>query len=177
MKIEKLVRTKTPEIQIGGQPNKGTRDHLLKCILTMREFRRKEKPLVFVLVDISKCFDKVRLTDLIYEGLKMGCNEAVLEYIYDFLNEYVLHQKHNNSHTFLKDTSNRFETVPNTSNTRASESLCARFAQRGRISSSKQVHLKTTIQLSEMDREKPAYYVAFYKLSYIVLTVLKCILH
>ena len=86
-KVEKLVRKKTPEIQIGGQPSKGTRDHLLRCILTMREFKRKKEPLIFVLVDISKCFDKVRLLDLIYEGLKMGCNEAVLEYIYDFSNE------------------------------------------------------------------------------------------
>lgn len=86
-KITRHVRNNTPDIQVGGMPNRGSRDNLLISIIAMREFERRKQPFACVLLDISKCFDKVKLSDLVYEALRIGCNPAVIKYIFQLSDE------------------------------------------------------------------------------------------
>ena len=57
-RINRKIKDNISEVQIGGMEGKGSRDHLMSCILSMREFERQRTPLAFLLLDITKCFDK-----------------------------------------------------------------------------------------------------------------------
>ena len=80
-KIESKVRENTSSTQIGGIPRKSTRDHLLACLLSMRHFQRIGKPVILLLLDISKCFDKIKLSDMLFEALQLGCKPAIVKYL------------------------------------------------------------------------------------------------
>lgn len=89
-KITRNIRDNTPEIQIGGMPERGCRDNILVTILTMRQYERMRKPLIMTLLDISKCFDKVKLSDCVYEAMRTGCSPAVVEYIYKLSEDTII---------------------------------------------------------------------------------------
>ena len=82
--IDTELRNATPEFQIGGQFARSTRDHLLQLFILASEQQRKGKPVIFTLVDIRKCFDKVSLQDCIYESLKAGCDPKATNVIKKF---------------------------------------------------------------------------------------------
>ena len=71
----------TPEFQMGGVRGHSTREHLLAAIVLMRSFADKGKAVPFVLVDVKKCFDKVHLTDLVFDYILTGVTGADLRVI------------------------------------------------------------------------------------------------
>ena len=74
MMVEKAITDATPELQAGGQPNRSTRDHLLKLNLMMRTYQKQGRPLPLLAVDVRACFDRVKLSDLIFDVIEAGAD-------------------------------------------------------------------------------------------------------
>ena len=71
-KAEKMLLRPTPEMQIGGQKQSSTIEHLM-TVLTMAKISEKERTCLIVqLLDIVKCFDKVLLSDTLYDAAEAG---------------------------------------------------------------------------------------------------------
>ncbi len=70
---EEQVRA-TPDFQLGGIPGKSTREHLLAAMLIIKSYNAKGKSVPLLLCDIRKCFDKLVLTDMIYDCAVTGAD-------------------------------------------------------------------------------------------------------
>ena len=81
--IDHQIKSSMPELQVGGIKGLGARDHILTTIATMRSTNMSKKPVCALLIDVSRCFDKVKNEDLIYETLKIGCKPEALKFIHD----------------------------------------------------------------------------------------------
>ena len=74
MMTEKSIKDATPEAQAGGQESRSCRDHLLKLTMLMRHYKKIGKPLPILAVDVRACFDRVKLSDLVFDCLEAGAN-------------------------------------------------------------------------------------------------------
>ena len=84
MMVEKSITEATPELQAGGQPNRSTRDHLLKLNILMRSYQKQGKPLPLLAVDVRACFDRCKLSDLIFDVACSGADPKNVRIINNF---------------------------------------------------------------------------------------------
>ena len=66
-RAEAMVDRKIPEMQIGGQKKCNTVEHLMTVITRGNIGDREKKAVIIQLLDIVKCFDKVLLSDTLYD--------------------------------------------------------------------------------------------------------------
>ena len=78
----------TPESQIGGIPTYACRDHIMTVTTFMKNQEAKGEPSVLTLVDLKKCFDKVKLSDAIYSVSQTGCDMKALKMIKEYSDEF-----------------------------------------------------------------------------------------
>ena len=77
---EKMLMTKmedkmfncTPDFQVGGQKMGSTNEHLLSMMVAMKKLEEKQGCGAIIFMDIKACFDRVRLTDILYETAQSG---------------------------------------------------------------------------------------------------------
>ena len=60
---------------MGGIPGKSTREHLLAAMLIIKSFTKMGKSVPIVLCDVKKCFDKLVLSDLIFDLAATGADK------------------------------------------------------------------------------------------------------
>lgn len=71
-RVERKIHRATPDLQQGGQPEGSTVDHLLTVVTLLNIRARKKEVTVLTLMDIVKCFDQVKLEDILYEFTQAG---------------------------------------------------------------------------------------------------------
>ena len=82
--IKKPMIGATPPGQVGGIPNRGCRDHLLKMTIVIKNAERNCDYIPMTFVDVKACFDKLRLDDLVYDTIKSGANLKATKLIKTF---------------------------------------------------------------------------------------------
>ncbi len=82
---EKLFRN-TPSYQVGGQKLGLTNEHLVSMITTMRRLEKFQGGGAVVFMDIKACFDRVRLTDILFEAVQSGVTGKPLRCINEYTN-------------------------------------------------------------------------------------------
>lgn len=71
-KLEGKMFSCTPELQVGGQKQGSTNEHLLSMIISMRRLEESQNAGGIIFLDIKACFDRVRLSDILYETIQSG---------------------------------------------------------------------------------------------------------
>ena len=71
-KAEAMINRKIPDMQIGGQKKCNTVEHLMTVMAYANICDKERKALVVQLLDIVKCFDKVLLSDTLYDAAEAG---------------------------------------------------------------------------------------------------------
>ena len=84
MMVEDKIVAAAPELQAGGKPKRSTREQITKVGLLMKEYKRINKPLPLLMVDVSKFFDKCKLSDLVYDVMMAGLDPKDVKIINDF---------------------------------------------------------------------------------------------
>ena len=98
---EKLLMTKmeaklfrnTPECQVGGQKMGSTNEHLAALITTMRRVEEKQQKGAVIYMDIKACFDRVRLTDILFEAVQSGVIGRPLKNIKQYTDNLIIHMQ------------------------------------------------------------------------------------
>ena len=83
MKIDSELRSATPRFQIGGQRKRSTREHLLQLMILMQHFHDKGEGMAISLVDVTKCFDKAHLNDVVFRTLEANCDIKTTKTLFD----------------------------------------------------------------------------------------------
>ena len=71
----------TPAQQIGGIKGQGTRDLFLAVSCLMRAKESKGEPKILTLIDVSACFDRVKMGDLLFHAVDAGADMKVINLI------------------------------------------------------------------------------------------------
>ena len=85
--IDDNITRFTPESQIGGIPTYACRDHIMTVTTFMKNQEAKGEPSILTLVDLKKCFDKIKLSDAIYSVSQTGCDLKALKMIKEYSDE------------------------------------------------------------------------------------------
>ena len=80
----------TPDFQLGGIPEKSTREHLMSAMLIIKSFNNKGKSIPFLLCDVRKCFDKLILSDLVYDSALTGADLKAVKMLKKFHEDFVI---------------------------------------------------------------------------------------
>ena len=72
MKVEKRLATRMPEFQIGGRKKSSTTEHLLTLMMVMKRMEKEQGGGICQFMDIKTCFDKMTLSDSLYECSQAG---------------------------------------------------------------------------------------------------------
>ena len=72
----------TPEAQIGGVKTHGCRDHILAITSLMKANEARSLPTILTLVDLTSCFDRVRLNDLTYDVANCNVDLKALKFLH-----------------------------------------------------------------------------------------------
>ena len=99
--FEKLIMTKIedrlfgnpPDFQVGGQKMGSTNEHLLSMITVMRRLEKVNGGGCVIFMDIKSCFDKIKLSDILYESTQCGVMGRPLRVINDYTNNLVIHMQ------------------------------------------------------------------------------------
>ena len=83
----------TPQLQAGSRKGRSTRDQLMKVIVMQKYFECKSKPLPILLVDVQSCFDKMVLSDVIFDTLESGANPRAVRALRKFSDTTVIKLK------------------------------------------------------------------------------------
>ena len=89
----------TPKFQMGGLPGRSTREHLLSAMLIMKSFTKKGKSVPVVLCDVRKCFDKLILSDLVYDAALTGADLKAIKMLQNFHQDFEIVMAGDNSET------------------------------------------------------------------------------
>ena len=71
-KCETMIEKPVPEMQIGGQKKSSTIEHIMTVLTRAKISEKEKKCLIVQLLDIVKCFDKVLLSDTLYDISEAG---------------------------------------------------------------------------------------------------------
>ena len=82
-----MVRA-TPDFQVGGIPNKSTREHLLAAMLIMKNINAKGKAVPILLCDVRKCFDKLWLSDMLFDAAVTGADLRAIKALKGFHEDF-----------------------------------------------------------------------------------------
>ena len=89
--INDQINLHTPPDQIGGMAGQSCRDHLIVTTSLMRTNENLSRPTLMNLVDISACFDKVRLNDVTWDIMQTGADLKALKVIHMLSQKTVIH--------------------------------------------------------------------------------------
>ena len=78
----------TPDFQLGGIPGKSTREHLLAAMLIIKSYNSRGKSVPVLLCDIRKCFDKLVLTDMVYDCAVTGADLKAVKMLKKFHEDF-----------------------------------------------------------------------------------------
>ena len=78
----------TPDFQMGGIPGKSTREHLLAAMIMIKNFNNKGKSVPVILCDVKKCFDKLILSDLVYDSALTGADLKAVKMLRNFHQDF-----------------------------------------------------------------------------------------
>ena len=85
--IEDQINMHTPQSQIGGLPGLGCRDHIMTITSLIKSNEMLAKPTIVTLVDIKRCFDQIRLNDVVFDTLMTGADVKAVKVLHDFTKE------------------------------------------------------------------------------------------
>ena len=71
-KIEGRLDKKTPQFQIGGRKKSSTTEHLLTLMMYMKRLEKEQGGGICQFMDIKTCFDKMTLSDSLFECAQAG---------------------------------------------------------------------------------------------------------
>ena len=71
-KIEQRLALKTPSFQIGGRKKSSTTEHLLTMMMFMKRLEKEQGGGICQFMDIKTCFDKMSLSDSLYQCAEAG---------------------------------------------------------------------------------------------------------
>ena len=71
-KIGGRLDSRTPEFQIGGRKKSSTTEHLLTLMMYMKRLEKEQGGGICQFMDIKTCFDKMTLSDSLYECAQAG---------------------------------------------------------------------------------------------------------
>ena len=80
----------TPDFQYGGIPGKSTREHLMAAMLMIKSFNSRGKSIPILMCDIRKCFDKLVLSDMVYDSAISGADLKAVKLLRDFHQNFVI---------------------------------------------------------------------------------------
>ena len=78
----------TPDFQLGGIPGKSTREHLMAAMLIIKSYNSRGKSVPLILCDIRKCFDKLMLSDMIYDCAVSGADLKAIKMLKQFHQDF-----------------------------------------------------------------------------------------
>ena len=78
----------TPEFQMGGIPGRSTREHLLAAMIMIKSINSKGKSIPVILCDVRKCFDKLILSDLVYDSALTGADLKAVKMLRNFHQDF-----------------------------------------------------------------------------------------
>ena len=85
--IEPELDKPTPEGQAGGMIKNSIREHLMVLSLVMKMNEAASLPTIMTLVDVTLCFDKVRMMDAVFEAALANANSKVHQVLVNLMNE------------------------------------------------------------------------------------------
>ena len=74
----------TPQCQAGSRKGRSTHDQLLKLVIIQKYFEKSGKPLPLLFVDVASCFDRIQLSDVIYDSIQAGADLKAVRMIHKF---------------------------------------------------------------------------------------------
>ena len=84
--ISEKINEATPQMQAGSRPGRSTRDQLVKLVIMQKYFEKSKKPLPLLFVDVAACFDKIQLSDVVYDTIMAGADLKATRMIQKFSN-------------------------------------------------------------------------------------------
>ena len=82
--ISERINAATPQMQAGSRPGRSTRDQLVKLVIMQKFFEKSKKPLPLLFVDVAACFDKIQLSDVVYDTIMAGADLKATRMIVKF---------------------------------------------------------------------------------------------
>ena len=82
--IAEKIDAATPQLQAGSRKGRSTRDQLLKVIVMQKYSESKSKPLPILLVDVRACFDRMVLSDVVYDTIQSGADLKAVRVVSKF---------------------------------------------------------------------------------------------
>ena len=73
----------TPECHIGGLVHHGTQEQIATMMAVIRCNEFQGIPTILTLLDISKCFDKMRLADILFDSLNTNADIKAIVFVAD----------------------------------------------------------------------------------------------
>ena len=70
--VAEQINKATPQAQAGSRKGRSTRDQMLKLVILQKYYESQSRPLPILLVDVRACFDKIRLSDVVFDTLEAG---------------------------------------------------------------------------------------------------------
>ena len=89
-KIEGRMFSNTPDLQVGGQKQGSTNEHLLAMMISMRRLEEFQGCGSIIFMDIKACFDRVRLSDILFETIQCGVVGRPLKNIANYTENLVI---------------------------------------------------------------------------------------
>ena len=74
----------TPQMQAGSRPGRSTRDQLIKLVVMQKYYEKSQLPLPLLFVDVASCFDKIQLSDVIFDAIMAGGDRKAIRVIKQF---------------------------------------------------------------------------------------------
>ena len=74
----------TPQMQAGSRPGRSTRDQLIKLVVMQKYYEKSQLPLPLLFVDVASCFDKIQLSDVIFDAIEAGGDRKAIRVIRQF---------------------------------------------------------------------------------------------
>ena len=91
--VARKINQATPQAQAGSRKGRSTRDQMLKLLILQKFHESKGKPLPILLVDVRACFDKIRLSDVIFDTLEAGADAKAIRVLNKMASETVIKLK------------------------------------------------------------------------------------